>query len=436
MQKSFLLITPDEAVASYYKTVLEPSGFGIEWKKTPPANARGINIGSRPVVFDLQLPDALTGVADLKAYHPEAQLIVIPNGDPEKTRESVNKGASFTLPERMPDAGNLKEVFRKAYSVVASRDELERLRALTEDVVIAKSAPMKKVVKEMEALARSDQPLVLCGEPGTGRGLAARRIHQGGERAGMPFLKIARLEDLTDKVGKARGGTLYIKDFGQFTAEGVEAVGRLIKDREFTLAGAGPFQADVRIMAGVGRPEETALLAGIEFRLLNLPPLRERREDILPLAECFLEELSRFLKKGRKHFTKKAREALLERDFEKGNAGELKELVHRACFLTKGIGIGEKDLFGSEFLGKCSFKNFLEERLKGYLRKMAQIERSSLFDTVVQEVERSLIELALAETKGNKLRAAKALGMNRNTLRAKIKQLRIKDFKDGSPAGP
>jgi DNA-binding NtrC family response regulator len=432
LQKSFLLITADESLAGFLKESLEPSGFAFEWRKGPPARARELSLGARPIVLDLTLQNSLKSIVELRAYHPDARIIAVSNGDPGKAEESLKLGASFILPERGTPPPVLREIFRRAYSEMAVRDELESLRALSEQKIIARSPRMKRLMKHAGDAAGRREPAMLFGEPGAGRELVARHIHLKGAGAGMPFVKVVGEDGLANAVAAARGGTLFVKEIAVLGRESMDGLRALISRGFFPVDGTGII-ADVRVMAGCLSHEDAFPLMDTPFVALEVPPLRERREDIVPLAECFIEEIARHLKKAGKHLTKKARESLAGRDFEKGNAAELKDLVQRAYFFGGGAGISEKDLFGSEHSGRCSVKSFLDEKLRGYMRKMSSIENSNLYDTVISEVEKSLIELALSEMKGNKVRAARALGMNRNTFRAKMKQLRIKEFKAGNP---
>ena len=104
---------------------------------------------------------------------------------------------------------------------------------------------------------------------------------------------------------------------------------------------------------------------------------------------------------------------------------ELEQMMKRAAILTKGSAIGEKDLFVEDF-ASCSIKDFLEEKLKRYLKEMTKLDNCNLYGTILSEVESSLISIVLAATGGNQLKAAKTLGINRNTLRAKIKEYEIR----------
>ncbi len=444
--RTVLLISNDTAYAGFLKKNLEPSGYTFELRESLPANLRRTGYEARPLMIDLGTPRSVEILSSFRAYHPEASIIAVSNGDFQKMEEALKAGASYVVFERNGgDPHTLKETLKRIYEGFSARQELEALKALTEPRIVAKSSCMKTAMKLAQDAAtlpfpNADKPVVLFGQPGSGRELVARHIHLSSHRAGMPFVRVEDDGSLADSVMASRGGTLFIKELKALGEESIAAIRGLIGKKEFYLAvkDDGPregdgrsgdqstLRADVRVMCGCFCTEDVSLLQGIDYMGIEVPSIEERKEDIVPLANHFMEELSALLKTGKKYLTKSAREALVDREYPDGVSG-LKKLVHRAYFLGTTSAIGDKDLLGSEFLGKYSFKNFLDERLRLYLRKMAQLERSNLYDTVVGEVEKALIELALSEMKGNKLRAAKALGMNRNTFRAKLKSLKIKE---------
>ena len=431
------LISNDAAFAGLLKENLPPSGYDIQWRQTLPSNLRQPAYGARPLIIDLGISKSIQALSAFRAYHPEAGIIAVSNGNFRKTEEALRAGASYVVFERnQENIEVLKETLRRVWEDISSREKLETLKSLTMPKIVAESAKMKSLLKTVEECAalpyqELDKFVLLFGQPGSGRELIARHIHSNSRRAAMPFVILVNEEKLGEAVMQARGGTLYIKEFSVLGEGAMAEVRNLIAKKELSAAGNGgplsgalTIKADVRVMSGCFCPEDIRTLDGLDHLGLEVPSLEERGEDIIPLANLFIEDLSAFLKSDGKYLTKSARQALLERQYPAGVA-ELKRVVHRAYFQSAGRGIGAKDLPGAR--NTCSFKSFLDDRLRLYLKKMGQLERSNLYETVMGEVEKALIELALNEMKGNKLRAAKALGMNRNTFRAKIKQLKIKN---------
>lgn len=150
-----------------------------------------------------------------------------------------------------------------------------------------------------------------------------------------------------------------------------------------------------------------------------IPPLRERKQDIIPLANFFLQEISEFFGLPPKELSKETKNFILEFPWD-GNAYQLKHCLAKACFQSRHQKINPKDLFG-EYDDKFSIKSFLEQKIGCLLKDFENIKNSNLYETVIQEVEKALLILALNETGGNQLRAAKILGINRNTLNKKLK---------------
>ena len=399
-------------------------GYDIEWRRTLPSNLRRPDYGARPLIIDLEAPESIPALLAFKAYHPEAAVIAIANGNFKMTEEALRAGVSRMVfvkgagkeKEKGKNLEMLKEAVRGVCEEISSREELEALKALAMPRIMAKSPKMKDLVRLADEASPIHRPLVLCGQPGSGRELIARYIHVRGRGAAMPFVTLVDEARLAAATHAARGGTLFIKEIFVLGKDALAEVKRM--------AGGGPdIKASARVVFGCFSPGDVLELDGLDYMAFEVPSLADRSEDIVPLANLFIEELTAFLKTDGKYLTKSAREALLERDYP-GGAAELKKLVQKAYFLSPRRGIRAGDLPGER--SGCSFKSFLDDRLKPYLGRMGELPRSTIYETVIGEVEKALIELAMSEMKGNKLRASRALGMNRNTFRAKLKSLKIK----------
>ncbi len=209
---------------------------------------------------------------------------------------------------------------------------------------------------------------------------------------------------------------------------------RFLQEKEFSpLGGNDLIKADVRVIGATNKDLLDAVSKGLfredlyyRFNVvqIKLPPLRERKEDIPLLAKYFLNEAVEKLETGEKELSKEAKASLLKYDWP-GNVRELENVIKRACVLSQGAVIEIKDLLIEED-NSGSIKDFLEEKLKRYLKDMTKITNLNLHDAVLSEVEKALITIVLRETKGNQLKTAKVLGINRNTLRTKIKGYKIK----------
>jgi len=152
--------------------------------------------------------------------------------------------------------------------------------------------------------------------------------------------------------------------------------------------------------------------------------LKDRIEEIIPLAKGYIELAEEQAGTGSRELSREAEDYLLSYEWP-GNEKELELAVKRACILSDGPFLQPEDFDIKQRQAK-SVGRFVEARLKGFMRNIKQFESFNLYDMVIPEVEKSLIEMVLGETKGNQIRASKILGINRNTLRSKIKKLGIK----------
>ena len=153
-------------------------------------------------------------------------------------------------------------------------------------------------------------------------------------------------------------------------------------------------------------------------------PLKDRKDDIIPLALGFVRLSKEQLDTGPEEISKEVEEFLLANEWP-GDERELEITVKRACILSEGIVLKAEDFDLKEKRAR-SIGKFVESKLQGFMHNIKRFEKFNLYDMVIPEVERSLILMVMKETKGNQVKAAKLLGINRNTLRSKIKKLGIK----------
>ncbi len=323
--------------------------------------------------------------------------------------------------------------------------------------MMGKSPKIFRVLREIKRVSPKDTPVLISGEKGTHRELVAKAIHYNSPRHEGPLVRISLAlvpkesaeaelfgfgKGLTTKTsGKGTGrieeancGTVVLDEISEVDIDFQEKLLKFMQagepgsaDRKTSL------QPDVRMICLTSRNLKEAVKKG-SFRedlyeLLNMyhikiPPLRARKEDVLQLAQYFLKEAVDRFETGPKELSREAKGFLAKYNWP-GNMCELEQMMKRAAVLTNGAAIGKKDLFVEDF-ASCSIKDFLEEKLKRYLKEMTKLDNCNLYGTVLSEVESSLISIVLKETEGNQLKAAKTLGINRNTLRAKIKEYEIR----------
>ena len=213
---------------------------------------------------------------------------------------------------------------------------------------------------------------------------------------------------------------------------------RVLQEKEFyRVGGDNSIRVDVRVVAATNQDLEVAVRDGrfredLYYRLnvvpISLPPLRERREDIPLLINYFLRKFIT-LGLGKKYITPKAQELLLNH-FWKGNVRELENVLKRAVVLASGDTIVPEDLpltilKERESENSRTIDNIFEEKFKDFVSKMCTVKKGNLYEMLMKKVEKPLIKLVMEETNRNQIRAANILGINRNTLRKKIKDLGI-----------
>jgi transcriptional regulator with GAF, ATPase, and Fis domain len=337
-----------------------------------------------------------------------------------------------------------------------SRFETNQQATMFEEIVGA-SEPLLAVFAEISIVAPTDATVLITGETGTGKELVARAIHKRSPRCARPFVSVNCAAIPVDliaselfghekgsftgavqrRVGRfelAEGGTIFLDEVGELQPEHQVALLRVLQEREFERVGGGrPIRADVRVLAATNRNLESAIAektfrSDLYYRLnvfpIEVPPLRERRDDIPLLVEYFLQ---RFAKRARKRINKISKETLsiVESYDWPGNVRELQNVVERAVIVSESdaLDIDERWLSGEKTAAPVAAQPIL------------RIYRPRAHAT--QEKEREAIETALMECKGRvsgPFGAASQLGIPSSTLESKIKALRIdkRTFKGNS----
>ena len=318
--------------------------------------------------------------------------------------------------------------------------------------VVGVSAPWKDLLKQATKVASAETTVLLTGESGTGKEVLARYLHSASQRARGPFvaLNCAALPDTlleselfgydkgaftgatVSKPGRielAQGGLLFLDEVGEMSAPVQAKLLRVLQEREFQrLGGTRTIKADVRVVAATNRDLRAAMTRGtfredLFYRLavfeIHVPPLRERPQDILPLAGSFLEDIGRELGRPAAGISRDAREALLRYPWP-GNVRELRNVLERASILCDGGLVTHEHLAlpGPASPRPASAAAPAPEPQVSTGPRSASPGAASLAD-----VERSAIEEALREARFNKSRAARALGLTRGQLYGRLRRL-------------
>ena len=320
--------------------------------------------------------------------------------------------------------------------------------------IMGSSSKILKVFREIKKTAQKNSALLISGEAGTYKELVAKAIHYNSQRKNGPFVVVdlsstprdlagseifgcennAEQDPNKEKIGKmdeAEGGTIFLNDITETDMSFQQKLSHFLKKEDgLDEKGSHP---DIRVIcsttnnlkdcAANGQFQE-ALYSILSAIHIKVPPLRERKEDILQLGRYFLQETVKKFETGQKEFSKDARDFLVKHDWP-GNIRELESTIRKAVIVSNKPVIGKKDLLIDD-VGSYSIKDFLEEKLRKYLKEMTKLGNCHLYETVMSEVEKSLITIVLKETEGNQLKASKTLGINRNTLRSKIKEYKVR----------
>jgi len=428
------------------------------------------------VVADVHMPDgdALDLLPAIRKKRPDLPIIVMSAQNTVLTAiRAAEVGAYEYLPKPF-DLNELMEFIQKTLQrpVPEPDDAGAQAAKAREDnlPLIGRSPAMQDVYRVMARLMHADLTVMISGESGTGKELVARALHNFGKRARGPFIAInmaaiprelieselfghekgaftGATERGIGKFEQAQGGTLFLDEIGDMPAEAQTRLLRVLQEGEFTsVGGRTPRRADVRIIAATHQDLRALINVGrfredLYYRLnvvpIRLPPLRERVDDVADLARTFLRRAE---EEGLPRKTMSADGiARLKEHAWPGNVRELENLMRRFAALCPDeqipVEVIEQELTarpggGAHTDDMAEAGRTLGAAVELHLKRYFNMHGDSLpppglHDRVLREVELSLIALTLSATRGNQLKAAELLGINRNTLRKRIRELDI-----------
>jgi len=453
MPEKILVVDDEEEVRFMLREALAKRGF--EPVLAPDAEtalellrAGGLDL----VLLDIMLPgmDGIQAIPKIQEIDPQVPILMMTaHGSRDIAVRAIQAGAYdfFDKPFKIDE---LTIVVRRALEKRSLAREVstlaERLDArLGFDNIIGQSGAMRDVLALVAKVVATDVTVLIRGESGTGKGLIAQAIHHNSPRRDRPFVKlncVAIPETLleselfgyekgafTGALGRRLGrfeqantGTIFLDEIGDMTPATQAKILRVLQDREFERLGGGQsIKTDVRILAATNKNLSKAVEDGsfredLYYRLnvfaIHLPPLRDRKDDIPPLAGHFVAQFSGELGKRVTGFSAEAMRTFLTYDWP-GNVRELENCVRRAIVLA------DSDLIGTE----C-----LESHLVTYQPRIPEepaIEPGRSLDDTLESIERKLILSALRRTGGVQSRAARFLGITERSLWHRIKKLAI-----------
>ncbi|KAF0187340.1 MAG: sigma-54-dependent Fis family transcriptional regulator [Hyphomonadaceae bacterium] len=452
MSARILLADDDSSLRLVLSQALAREGYAVRATASLSTLAKMVRDGEGDLVIsdvymgDDCLFDVLPG---LRAQRPELPVIVMSGQSTVLTAISAAGAGAYDYVPKPFDLDDLLEAVRRALTrgpeaktraLAAAAEREERLP------LIGRSAAMQDVYRIMARSAGTDMSVLIEGETGTGKEAAARAIHQFSKRKAGPFVRLslagaagaAATEALFDAKGdavQAVNGTLFIDDVDALTPDGQTALERFLDRRSEDHAG------DARILCASSQPLGALALEGafrpdLYYRLaivtIRIPPLRERLEDVGDLARAFL------VRAKREGLPEKCIDGsaieLLKTHSWPGNVRELENLLRRVAALRPEALITAREIVGELSAARVdahpvggsqeTIEDLLKPRLAALLANAGP--EANVYDQAVAAVERPLIELALQATRGNQIKAAGILGINRNTLRKKLQALGIR----------
>ena len=455
--RRILIIDDERPILLTLEALLSRHGYQPETAATASQGLKALQ-KSRPavVLLDLQLPDAdgLQTLEKITSEHPGTQVIILTAHDSlSNAIESIKRGAyHFISKPYAPE--ELLSLIEKALEKQSLLRETEQLRAKTQQLEkrlelaetrlapVVKSKAMQEIQELIEAMAPSEANVLITGESGVGKEVVANLIHNRSRRGANPMVKLncaafpsAMIEgelfgyvkgaftgatnDFAGMIAAAHGSTLFLDEISEMPAELQTRFLRVLQEREYRpLGSTRTLKADFRVVAATNRPiagalAENRLRADLYYRLntfqIEIPPLRERKEDIPPLVANFLERFARELGKPQPEITPEAFQKLLDYSWP-GNVRELQNAIEYAVVLARDSKINVKEL-----PAEVQLPAVLQQKERGHSEGVQSLDA----------MERDAIIQALARCHGNKKKAAQLLGIQRPTLYNKMKRYAI-----------
>ena len=490
MNGHILVADDDTAIRTVVSQALSRAGYDVRTTGTAASLWRWVQAGDGDLVItDVVMPDenAFELLPRIKKLRPDLPIIVM---SAQNTFMTAIKASERGAYDYLPKPFDLKELVAIVGRAMAEPRQTDTVRDEELDAMplIGRSTAMQEIYRTLARLMQTDLTVMISGESGTGKELVARALHDYGKRKSGPFVAInmaAIPRDLIEselfghekgaftgantrsagRFEQAEGGTLFLDEIGDMPMEAQTRLLRVLQQAEYTtVGGRTPIKTNVRIVAATNKDLRVTIGQGLFredlfFRLnvvpIRLPPLRERAEDIPHLARHFFTAAAA---EGlpMKHMDSGAHERL-KRYRWPGNVRELENLVRRLAALypqevitaplvetelglnrphqsmapSSEIAAGLLGAGGPEFAPAVNDEGGLMGAVERHLADLfakhgEDLPPPGLYHRVLRELEVPLVSAALAATRGNQIKAAEMLGLNRNTLRKKVRELDIK----------
>ena len=468
---TILVADDDAAIRTVLNHALGRAGFEVRTTGNAATLWRWVNEGEGDLVItDVVMPDenGLDLIPRIRKIRPSLRIVVMSAHSTLMTAVKATERGAFEYLPKPFDLNEMVDVVRRGLEAPRTGEgETAADEAPEEGLpLIGRSAAMQEVYRTIARLTNTDLTVMIVGESGTGKELVARALHDYGKWRSGPFVPInmaaiprelieselfgyekgaftGAVQRSVGRFEQSEGGTLFLDEIGDMPLEAQTRLLRVLQEGEFTtVGGRRTLKANVRIVAATHRDLRQLIGQGLfredlYFRLnvapVRLPPLRERIQDIPELVRRFLAQAAA---QGLpvKVIDAPALERLKAYRWP-GNVRELENLIRRLTALYSqeviGVEVIEAELAEASAVGSTepeggSLAQSIENHLRAYFAAHGDsLPAGGLYDRVLHEMERPLISLTLESTRGNQIKAAQVLGLNRNTLRKKIRELNI-----------
>ncbi len=457
-----LVIDDEKSMREFLKLMLTRDGYDVESVATGPEAMQLIKRRHFDLIItDIRMQpwDGITVLNKIKEYAPEAMVVMISAyAKKEDAVEAMKLGAFDFLPKPFPIDEMRKVVSEALKQSIKSKGAKEGKEAIGKTdspvlhfgLLVGESPPMYKIYDLIERVAKANSNVLISGESGTGKELVAKAIHMQSERKDKTFVTIncggipetlieselfgyrkgAFTGAIASKKGLfeiANGGTIFLDEIGDLSPTMQVKLLRVIQDRTFIPLGETiPQKVDVRLISATNKDLEAEVMANrfredLFFRLnvihINIPPLRERGNDVELLTKYFLKKYSKEMNKDVQGISNYALEILKEYNFP-GNVRELENIIERS------VALETSKIILPESLTLSSFKK--KEPLNG--SSLTKLPKEGIdLDSHIAFIEKELILQAVERANGSRIRAASLLGITPRSLRYRLKKYGLED---------